>query len=619
MPTAFQRLQARLAAVRDVIKSGAATEEALSEFRDVGAKLAVFVRKANPADGQQVKFWPRSHRSSHSRHSIHPQLLLASAIMLTHQFAQPTSHPQYPTSPHPRYQMYGPRMCAKILAVRDEYDELSATLPPTSSASCTASSTASTEAKHAAAPPSEAQTKKRNRGTGADGTAKPRVSLSRPAEPASASAGATRAARLEKAEKATESRRQYVTLKAQLESMADSPVKQAMLAALRGLEDTIAEEEGMSADIQAMLPACTSTEDTLALLMHQLTLDSLNACATAAEGSGEGTGEEQREEQGEGKGGGTGDGGGREGQRGAGHWAPEPLCNTGGGEDWNNASHGSYSFTYHWQPDSSDHGMGGGAGGGGGASVTRGPSSDMDIVADGAPPSPGTASSKSLSKGGSSGRELTGSRWCAADSAELVAVFVGNGAVLVHLGLSTTSGDGEGAWAGADTASAATAATAVAHIRLRCQDFVSSTLVWHDLGGLRAQVMGLLFGATDALQVRVEGGEGKSAGAVEGGGDGGDGGDGGCRINAVEEKEGKCGANVVAASTASFSSVDDSFNAEAAMRRQHVSQLVEVTGCAVHEAEDALGRHGTLEGAVEYLLSGGGGEDDGPPPDDMFL
>ena len=55
MPTAFQRLQARLAAVRDVIKSGAATEEALSEFRDVGAKLAVFVRKANPADGQQVR------------------------------------------------------------------------------------------------------------------------------------------------------------------------------------------------------------------------------------------------------------------------------------------------------------------------------------------------------------------------------------------------------------------------------------------------------------------------------------------------------------------------------------------------------------------------------------
>ena len=63
MPTAFQRLQARLAAVRDVIKSGAATEEALSEFRDVGAKLAVFVRKANPADGQKVRSWPRSHRS----------------------------------------------------------------------------------------------------------------------------------------------------------------------------------------------------------------------------------------------------------------------------------------------------------------------------------------------------------------------------------------------------------------------------------------------------------------------------------------------------------------------------------------------------------------------------
>ena len=55
MPTAFQRLQARLAAVRDAIKSGAATEEALSEFRDVGAKLAVFVRKADPADGQQVR------------------------------------------------------------------------------------------------------------------------------------------------------------------------------------------------------------------------------------------------------------------------------------------------------------------------------------------------------------------------------------------------------------------------------------------------------------------------------------------------------------------------------------------------------------------------------------
>ena len=88
-------------------------------------------------------------------------------------------------------------------------------------------------------------------------------------------------------------------------------------------------------------------------------------------------------------------------------------------------------------------------------------------------------------------------------------------------------------------------------------------------------------------------------------------------MNAVEEKEGKCGANDVAASTTSFSSVDD--DAEAAMRRQHVSQLVEITGCAVQEAEDALGRHGTLEGAVEYLLSGGGGEDDGPPPDDMFL
>ena len=101
MPTAFQRLQARLAAVRDVIKSGAATEEALSEFRDVGAKLAVFVRKANPYCQQVI--WPRSHRSSHSRHAIHPQLLLASAIMLTHQFAQPTSHPQYPTLPHPRY------------------------------------------------------------------------------------------------------------------------------------------------------------------------------------------------------------------------------------------------------------------------------------------------------------------------------------------------------------------------------------------------------------------------------------------------------------------------------------------------------------------------------------
>ena len=80
------------------------------------------------------------------------------------------------------------------------------------------------------------------------------------AEPASASAGATWAARMEKAEKATESRRQYFTLKAQLESMADSPVKQAMLAALRGLEDTIAEEEGMSVDIITSVDPTISQE-----------------------------------------------------------------------------------------------------------------------------------------------------------------------------------------------------------------------------------------------------------------------------------------------------------------------------------------------------------------------
>ena len=323
MPTAFQALCARLSALENIGSSS--SPDFQDEFQAVGEKLRVFHKKATSTEET----------------------------------------------------FYGPKMKQKILSAYARFEALEKKEGGGGGAAAGGRTGggggSDVDGKNESVPPSPAAAAPSRGSSGGDG-ATAAAGVTAPAGAAGAASPVTtsvadvdmaekeaddakeqteaKEAKAAKAAQETESRRQYVQLKAQLEGMAESPLKQGMLQALQAMEKTIAEEAGMG-DVQGLLPSCKTAHDTLALLLHQAAIDALReqqqaaaAAAAAAAAGGRGAG---------------GAGGGKEGEAppaARSSWEPLALDKAA----WNVAPlHGSYQFAYREVDggDEGDQGKGG--------------------------------------------------------------------------------------------------------------------------------------------------------------------------------------------------------------------------------------------------------------------